>query len=96
MSVSRSESDVSGGKKQNRYSFLEHKWTFQVAPSAGFMINLNAWSSGSSDGDSFVFAWSTNDSDYTDFLTINIHRPGNDPGSGIAKHLKWNSVYSGA
>lgn len=62
---------LSGGKKQSRYSFLEHKWTFQVAPSAGFMINLNAWSSGSSDGDSFVFAWSTNDSNYTDFLTIN-------------------------
>ena len=60
----------SGGKKQSRYSYLENKWTFQVAPSAGFVFNLNAWSSGSSDGDSFVFAWSNNDSIYTDFLTV--------------------------
>jgi len=69
--VSQSVSErLSGGKKQSRYSYLEHKWTFQVAPSAGFVFNLNAWSSGSSDGDSFVFAWSDNDSNYTDFLTI--------------------------
>ena len=76
-SVSQSVRErLSGGKKQNRYSFLEHKWTFQVSPSAGFVFNLNAWSSGSSDGDSFVFAWSSNDSNYTDFLTINSTNQG--------------------
>lgn len=67
----------SGGKKQNRYSFLEHKWTFNVAPAAGFMFNLNAWSSGSADGDEFVFAWSTDDTTYTDFLTVNSTDPAN-------------------
>ena len=67
----------SGGKKQNRYSFLEHKWTFQVAPAAGFLFNLNAWSGGSSDGDSFIFSWSMNDSNYTDFLTISSTDPAN-------------------
>ncbi len=67
----------SGGKKQNRYSFLEHKWTFNVAPAAGFMFVLNAWSSGSADGDEFVFAWSTDDSTYTDFLTVKSTVPAN-------------------
>ena len=60
----------SGGKKQNRYSFLEHKWTFNVSPAAGFVLNMNAWSSGSADGDGFVFAWSSDDSNYSDLVTV--------------------------
>jgi len=67
----------SGGKKQNRYSFLEHKWTFQIAPAAAFVFNLNAWSGGSSDGDDFVFSWSTDDSSYIDFLTVSSTDPAN-------------------
>lgn len=75
-SVSQSITErESGGKKQSRYSFLEHKWTFQIAPAAGYVFNLNAWSSGSSDGDTFKFAWSTDDSNYTDFLTISSTDP---------------------
>ncbi len=34
------------------------------------MFNLNAWNSGSTDGDNFVFSWSTDDNIYTDFLTV--------------------------
>lgn len=68
---------TSGGKKQNRYSFLEHKWTFSVAPAAGFVLNLNAWSSGSTDGDSFVFAYSTDNGTYTDLVTISSADPAN-------------------
>jgi len=60
----------SGGKKQNRYSFLEHIWTFNVSPAAGFVLNLNAWSSGSADGDEFVFAWSTDNNTYNDLVTV--------------------------
>lgn len=67
----------SGGKKQRRYSYLEHKWTFSVAPAAGFILNLNAWSGGSSDGDQFVFSWSTDDVNYTDVLTVNSTDPLN-------------------
>jgi len=60
----------SGGKKRNRYSFMEHKWIFNVSPAAGFVLNLNAWSSGSADGDGFVFAWSTDNNTYTDLMTV--------------------------
>ena len=67
----------SGGKKQDRYSYLEHKWTFNVAPAAGFIFELNAWSSGSPDGDNFVFAWSTDNSSFTDFLTVVSTSPAN-------------------
>jgi PKD repeat protein len=69
---------VSGGKKQNRYSYLEFKWVFNVGPATGFLLNLNAWASGSTDGDDFVFAWSTNDSTYTDVLTVSSTDPANN------------------
>jgi hypothetical protein len=65
----------SGGKKQDRHSFLEHKWTFQIAPATGYLFNLNAWSSGSSDADTFMFSWSDDDSVYTDFLSVSSTDP---------------------
>jgi PKD repeat protein len=81
------EERESGGKKQDRYSLLEHKWTFEVAPAAGFTFNLNGWSSGSSDGDSFIFALSTNDSTYTDFLTVSSTDPGNSQSAVLPNSL---------
>jgi len=61
----------SGGKKQNRHSFLEHKWTFSVAPAAGFVLNMHAWQSASPDGDNFEFAWSRNNNDYFSLGILN-------------------------
>ena len=60
----------SGGKPQNRYSYLEHKWTFDVTPGNTVILYANAWSGGSNDGDSFIFAYSTNDADYNNMFTV--------------------------
>jgi len=61
----------SGGKPSNRYSYLEHKWTFELTgsfTSIGFYIE--AYHSFNTEGDDFVFAYSTNDADYTDIVTV--------------------------
>jgi hypothetical protein len=60
----------SGGKPANRYSYLEHKWTVDVTPGNAITLFVNAWSSGSTDGDNFVFAYSTDDITYFDMFTI--------------------------
>ena len=67
----------SGGKKSNRYSYLEHVWRFSVTPGASVTLFANVWSSGSSDGDEFVFAWSTNNATYTDLFTVSDTNTGN-------------------
>lgn len=60
----------SGGKPIRRFSYLEHKWTFEVTPGNAVTLYANAWSSVSSDGDSFVFAYSTDDANYTNMFTV--------------------------
>lgn len=49
---------ISGGKASKRYSYLEHRWTFNLASSQSVTVHANAWSGGSSDGDSFAFEYS--------------------------------------
>jgi len=61
----------SGGKPANRYSYLEHKWTINVTGGSSVTLFVEAYQSSSSDGDNFVFAWSTDDVNYTDALTVN-------------------------
>jgi hypothetical protein len=60
----------SGGKPSNRYSYLEHKWTIDVTGGNSVTFNLEAHHSPSSDGDDFVFAYSTDDSTYINMVTI--------------------------
>jgi hypothetical protein len=60
----------SGGKKNNRHSFLEHSWRFDLVPGATATVLVNAWGSVSPDGDDFVFAWSTDNVQFTDLFTV--------------------------
>ena len=60
----------SKGKPANRYSYLEHKWTVDVTGGYSATFYLEAYRSSSSDGDDFVFAYSTDDSTYTDMATV--------------------------
>jgi hypothetical protein len=61
----------SGGKKNNRHSYGEHRWTFSL-PSGGteVTVSVNAWQSVSSDGDTFDFAWSPNGSNWTHMFNV--------------------------
>lgn len=61
---------TSGGKPSSRYSYLEHKWTVDVTGGTSVDFYMEAYKSVSSDGDNFVFAYSTDDINYTDMLTV--------------------------
>jgi hypothetical protein len=67
----------SAGKRNQRHSYLQHTWRFQVAPGSSMTLHTNAWSSGSTDGDSFRFAWSTDNSNYQTLFTVSSTSPAN-------------------
>lgn len=48
----------SGGKPANRHTYLEHRWNFNISAGAIVTVHANAWSGGSTDGDTFDFEYS--------------------------------------
>jgi arylsulfatase A-like enzyme/GH35 family endo-1,4-beta-xylanase len=60
----------SGGKPANRHSLLEHKWTVNVTGGNSVILYVEAYKTANSEGDDFVFAWSSDDVNYTDTVTI--------------------------
>jgi len=62
--------EESNGKPSNRYSYLEHKWTINVTGGTTVTFNVEAYHSSNSEGDDFVFAYSTDDAAYTDMVTV--------------------------
>ena len=66
------EVQSTGRPAKNQYSYLEHKWTIDVIDGSKTNITfyLEAHHSLSSDGDDFVFAYSTDDNTYTDMATV--------------------------
>jgi hypothetical protein len=61
---------LSGGKPSNRYSYLEHKWTFNVSASSTATFHVEAYKTADSDGDNFILAYSTDDYNYHDLVTV--------------------------
>ncbi len=64
------EVDGGSGKPSNHYSLLEHKWTFNVTGGDSVVFSVEAYKPANSDGDDFVFAYSTDNVNYTDMLTV--------------------------
>ncbi|UCC21936.1 MAG: DUF362 domain-containing protein [Planctomycetota bacterium] len=60
----------SSGGSGTRYSLLEHKWTVDVTGGVTVIFNVEAYHSVNSEGDDFVFAYSTDDDTYTDMVTV--------------------------
>ncbi|MCH8042669.1 MAG: S8 family serine peptidase [Planctomycetes bacterium] len=60
----------SNGNPKKRYSFLEHKWTFNITAGDTFMFFVEAFRSVNFEGDDFKFAYSTDDVTYTNMLTV--------------------------
>lgn len=61
----------SKGKPSNRYSYLEHKWTIDATGGyESYVFYLEAHHTANSEGDDFVFAYSTDDVTYTDMVTV--------------------------
>lgn len=59
----------SGGKPDNRYSYLEHKWTINVIGGETVTFYVEAYKNSEATED-FVFAYSADDSSYTDMITV--------------------------
>jgi hypothetical protein len=62
--------EVRQGNPGKGFSSLEHKWTINVTGGETVTFYLEAYQTISSDGDNFVFAYSMDDSTYTDMLTV--------------------------
>ena len=60
----------SGGNPNNRYSYLEHKWTIDVLGGDTVTFYVEAYHTSNSENDDFVFAYSTDDSSYTNMVTV--------------------------
>jgi PKD repeat protein len=73
----------SGGKKNGRHSYLSHTWRFTVASGSMVTFMINAWSSDSTDGDDFDFAWSTDNSNFTYMFTVSSTDTANFQSSVI-------------
>ena len=50
---------LSTGSPADRYSLLDHRWTFQVAPGSAKELHVEAWRSQNPVGDEFRFEYST-------------------------------------
>ena len=68
---------LSEGKRSNRYSFLKHTWSFRVigGNSVTFYVNAHRTPNNEIDfdqfeSDNFVFAYSTDNLNFTDMLTV--------------------------
>lgn len=69
---------LSGGQPANRYSQLEHRWNFNLSAGISATVVANAWSSGSTDGDTFNFQYSTNGgSSWTTMFNLSSTSNGN-------------------
>lgn len=61
----------SGGKPSSRYSYLEHKWNFNVAAGSSVSFYVEAYRPNNSDGDDFSFQYSTDNVNFTTLVTVN-------------------------
>jgi PKD repeat protein len=58
------------GHPRKTYSYLEHRWTFNVPSSSTVTFYLEAYRPSNGDGDNFVFTYSTDGSTYNSLVTV--------------------------
>jgi hypothetical protein len=68
----------SGGRKTQRYSYLVHEWEFDVYGGGSVTFFAKAWAPASSDGDSFLFSYTTDGSNYVPMFEVS----NTDEGGG--------------
>jgi hypothetical protein len=60
----------SGGTPSKRYSYLEHIWSFTIPAGSQTVLSVEAHHSANTEGDDFIFAYSTDGTNYTNALTV--------------------------
>ncbi len=58
------------GHPRKRYSYLEHEWTFNVTGGTSVSFYLEAYRPSNTDGDNFLFEYSTDGATYLDLATV--------------------------
>jgi len=58
------------GHPRKTYSYLEHKWNFNVSGGSTITFYLEAYRTNNAEGDNFVFAYSTDGATYTNLVTV--------------------------
>lgn len=65
------EKESAGKPAKDRYTYLEHKWTIDVGGGYdSYTFYIEAYHTANSEGDDFVFAYSTDDSTYYNMVTV--------------------------
>lgn len=67
-----------GGAPESRFSFLDHRWTFSVAPGTRIELHVEGSRTNSTDGDTFRFSWSTNGTNFFPLTTADLPLSDND------------------
>jgi len=62
--------EVLTGNGRKQASALEHSWTFDVAPGSTVTFYVEAYRPPNSEGDDFVFAYSTDGVNFVDMITL--------------------------
>jgi len=95
----------SGGKPQNRHTYLEHRWNFNVSSGVTATVYIHAWKSGDNASESFDLEYSTNSGgSFSPLMTIASTSNSNQqmaaipgaPGGSIILRVKDNHQASGA
>lgn len=75
----------SGGKKKDRFSFLEHRWSFELPCSAtSLTLSVEAYRTDSGEGDTFVFDWSSDGQSWTQVPSLAITKTSDDDAAQTA------------
>lgn len=80
-------------KSGTTYSQLEHRWTFNVRGGSAVTFSVEAYCSGNTDGDGFVFAYSTNGTTWKDMVTVTKTSDDNTPQTFAMPATTKGTVY---
>lgn len=81
------------GSKSSKTSALEHRWTFTVTPGRSHDFAVRAVQSATSDNESFRFAWSTDNLNYSDMLSMSASTDGSGYRYGTLPSALQGTVY---
>jgi hypothetical protein len=77
--------EISSGNPSSRYSFLEHRWTIDIAPGDRFELHVEGHRTVSADGDDFVFELSTDGGSV--WVPLGLSLPTADPDLDLVAPL---------
>jgi parallel beta-helix repeat protein len=83
----------SGGQPARRYSYLEHKWVFEIDAGIPATFYANVFASVSDDNDTFIFAYSEDDVNYTEMFTVISNTDNNTYLSYLLPGTQTGQIY---